>query len=108
MEHGSPENWYMLVDFCEGRHHSQMKLPRVKMGPSTSSTGAVSVRWSMNLQLNLMIFQFLLMNNCPTAFVGRVLNFNILMPVYVMFYCMLFYFLNVFRYGVDVYRKYVH
>uniref|UniRef100_A0A6N2M4P5 Uncharacterized protein n=1 Tax=Salix viminalis TaxID=40686 RepID=A0A6N2M4P5_SALVM len=36
-----------------GRHHSQMKLPRVKMGPSTSSTGAVSVRWSMDLQRKL-------------------------------------------------------
>ena len=65
-------------------------------GENVSSFAAVFVPWGMDLQVNLMFFEFVSMNKCDTAFLRRVINFTKLMHVYVMFLVNLFCFLYVF------------
>ena len=65
-------------------------------GENVSSFATVFVLRGMDLQVNLMFFEFVLMNQCDTAFLRRVINSTILMHVYVMFLVNLFCFLYVF------------
>ena len=65
-------------------------------GKNVSSFAAVFVPRGMDLQVNLMFFEFVLMNQCQPAFLRRVINFTMLMHVYVIFSVNLFCFLYVF------------
>ena len=61
-----------------------------------SSFAAVFVPLGLDVQVNLMFFEFVSRNQCQTAFLRKVINFTMLMHVYVMFSVLVFCFLYVF------------